>query len=141
MPVPPANEVAANWAQGLQNASGKMARGVARVTQAPGQLAANATDLWATKVAASKDKYRSNVGRVSLGEWQTAMTQKGISRAVEGAQQAQGKFEQRIAPVLQHVESVAGQVRAMPKGTTEQGIARAAAFIRGMAQYRSAGRA
>lgn len=135
MPVPSPQEAAADWARGLQNASDKMARGVQRVTQAPGASAAQATDLWAAKVAASKEKFRRKVGAVSLGDWQNAMVTKGVSRAVEGAQQSQAKFERAIAPVLQVAEQASATAKAMPKGTVEQGIARAAAVIRMFADY------
>jgi len=112
-----------------------MARGVQRVSSPPGAAAAQATDLWASKVAASKEKYRRKVGAVSLGDWQQAMLQKGVSRAVEGAAQSQAKFEQRIAPVLQVAEQASQTAKNMPKGTVEQGIARAAAVIRMFADY------
>jgi len=63
------------------------------------------------------------------------MLQKGVSRAVEGAAQSQAKFEQRIAPVLQVAEQASQAAKNMPKGTVEQGIARAAAVIRMFADY------
>lgn len=123
--------VAQHWATQLSGAQSRITAGVNAVTQAPGQRAAAQKDVWVQNVAAARDKWAAAVGRVSLQDWQTAMVQKGVPRIASGAQAAQPKMTAFLTQFLPHVEQVAAQVRQMPKGTVDQGIARAVAQIRG----------
>lgn len=127
---------AADWAIGLGQATEKITRGVQRVTVSPGSKAAAKADKWLQNVTASKDKFQRNVGRVQLGDWQTA-TVNAVSRVAQGAQMKQGKFADRITPVFQHMASVLSGVDAMPDTTLDQRINKSAAFQRGMAAYKS----
>lgn len=132
-----AEEAAANWARGVQNGSAKMAAGVDRVTQAPGQKAAQKVDKWRQNTMDAAAKWQANVARVPLAEWQEKMRTLGVSRATQGATANQGKVAQRLAPVFSHMNSVLAQVDALPDTTLEDRIQKSAAFARGMAQYRS----
>lgn len=129
------NTVAQLWASRLQNSTQEIQAGVMSVTTAPGQLAAAAADLWLQRVTQSKVKFQRNVSAVTLQQWQQAMTQKGIPRISEGATAAIPKMANFMQQFLPHVEQVAATVRSMPKGTIDQGIARAAAQIRGNATF------
>lgn len=124
------------WQTRLSGATERIAQGVANVQVAPGQSAARQADLWLARVTASKDKWKSRVSSVSLQDWQTSMQQKGIPRIAQGAQANQPKVQAFMAEFLPYVSNVAAQVRQMPKGNIEAGIARAAAQIRGNAAFR-----
>ncbi len=131
-----ATEVAAKWSANLSAAGPHIQAGVAAVTEAPGVAAARNKAGYLAGVQRSVDKWASRVSSVSLGEWQNAMTSKGIQRIALGAQQAQPKFATFMQSFLPHVEQVAATVRQMPKGTLQAGIARAVAQIEGNARYR-----
>lgn len=127
--------VAEKWARNLGNAGQDIQAGVQAVTQAPGAKAAANVQGWIAGVQRSQQKWATNVARVTLPEWQNAMITKGLPRIASGAQAAQPKMATFLTSFLPHVERVAQQVRAMPKGGLQNGIARAVAQIQGNAQY------
>lgn len=129
-------EVAAKWATNLGQATPHITAGVNAVTEAPGAAAARNKAGYLAGVQRSVDKWASRVAAVPLGEWQNAMNTKGVQRIQLGAQQAQPKFATFMSSFLPHVESVAQQVRAMPKGDLQAGINRAIAQITGNARYK-----
>lgn len=134
-----ADQAAERWARGVQTGSQKMAEGVARVTVAPGQKAAQKVDKWRQNTLDAAPKWQANVGRVGLAEWQEKMTTLGVQRAAQGATANQGKVAQRLAPVFSHMNNVLATVDRLPDTTLEDRIAKSAAFQRGMAQYRPSG--
>lgn len=123
------------WATRLAASAPQIEAGVRGVTAAPGAKAAAAVDLWIANVTAARDKFIRNAGAVTLQQWQDAMITKGIPRVASGAQAAIGKATNFYTQFLPFVENVAQQVRAMPKGNLEAGIARATAQIRGNAGF------
>lgn len=127
--------VANLWANRLQGAQAEIAAGVAAVKEAPGAAAARQVDVWLAKVQASRAKWVRNVSGVSLASWQRSMTEKGIPRVGPGAQAAIPKMTQFLTDFLPFVEQGAAQVRAMPKATLQDGIARAVAQIQHNARY------
>lgn len=129
-------QATALWRDRLSGSTERITQGVQGVNTAPGQAAARNADLWLQRVMASKDKWRSRVSSVSLQDWQQSMIQKGIPRIAQGAQANAPKVQAFMQEFLPYVDNVANQVRQMPKGTVEQGIARAVAQIRGNAQFR-----
>lgn len=123
------------WVTNLGNATQAITDGVNSVTQAPGQAAAAKVQTWLARIQASAQKWATNVGAVSLGDWQQAMIKVGIPRIATGAQAKQGKylaFAQKFYPWLQ---SGVNQVKAMPKVTLQDGIARAVAMINHNAKF------
>lgn len=133
------NAVAQKWAGNLAGSTESIRAGVQAVTTAPGQAAARQKAAYLARVQARADHWADRVARVTLGEWQDATLTKGIPRIASGAQAAQPKMATFMAEFLPHVERVAQQVRAMPKLSLEDGIARAAAQIRGNASFRRTG--
>lgn len=129
-----ADEIAADWARNLGASTDKIKRGIANVKVAPGQAAAAAKDVWAQRTQDSKDKFARNVSRVTLQEWQQAATDKGINRIASGATAAQSKMAGFLTQLLPFQERL---VATLPsRGTLEQNIARSAAFIRGMSNFK-----
>lgn len=133
-----ATAVAATWANRLSASEAEIRAGVSRVTQAPGERAAAQVDAYIAGVQRARAKWQRNVSAVSLSQWQSAMINKGIPRISSGAAAAQPKVAAFMQQFLPYVESGAATVRAMPKGTVEQGIARAAAMIRHNAAFERA---
>lgn len=128
-------QAATKWSTRLQNATQDIQTGVQNVTEAPGIAAARQKQLWVTKVTQSADKWARRVSSVSLPDWQTSMVQKGIPRIAGGAQAAVPKVTAFMQDFLPYVDQGVQQIKNMPKGGVEQGIARAAAMIRHNAGY------
>lgn len=137
MPVRATPEMAtAKWVTNIGAATERMTAGAQRVTKAPGQAAAAASDKWLQRVTASKDKFRTNVARVSLQDWQNSYINIGIPRVAQGAQAKQSKvlaFQQEFLPYLQRGVAT---IDAMPSTTLEDGVARATAMIRYNAKFK-----
>lgn len=133
-----AAQVAATWMNRLSASEAEIRAGVGRVTQSPGELAAAQVEAYIAGVQRARAKWVRNTSAVSLAQWQRAMIDKGIPRISSGAQAAQPKVEQFMRQFLPYVEGGAAAVRNMPKGTLEQGIARASAMIRHNAGFERA---
>jgi hypothetical protein len=131
--------VATKWAQNLGAATESIRQGVLSVTEAPGAAAARKKADYVRRVTERADHWATRVAGVSREAWQAATIDKGLPRVASGAQQAQPKMQAFMQEFLPHVERVAQQVRSMPKGGLENGIARATAQIRGNASFRRSG--
>lgn len=129
------DQAAAKWAQRSAAATEDVKNGVLNVTEAPGKAAARSKDLWLQRISASADKWARRVSAVSLQDWQDSMINKGIARIASGTQAAIPKMSAFMAEFLPYVDQGVNQVKAMPKGNVEAGIARAAAMIRHNAQF------
>lgn len=125
--------VAAKWSSRLAAATTTIKAGVQAVTTPPGQLAARAKTTWATNVAAAKTKFAKNVASVSLASWQQDTITKGIPRVATGAQAAVPKMTAVMQTLLPFITRV--KAGLPPRGTTQQNIQRAVAFMQGMTAY------
>lgn len=132
-------QIAQKWSNNLAAAAPYITAGVNAVTVAPGQAAARQVDAWINGVQAARQKWQTRVASVSLQDWQQAMINKGVPRVASGAQAAQPKMAQFLGEFLPFQERVTQQVRSMPRGSLEAGIARAVAQIRGTAQFQRGG--
>lgn len=127
------DQIAADWAARLGASREKITRGVQGVTTAPGQAAARQKSAWVQNTSAAADKWAARTQAVSLGDWQQAMTTKGIDRIGQGATAAQGDFAQFMGQLLPHIDSVRATLPA--RGNLDANIGRATAFMRGMAKF------
>lgn len=128
-----AEQIAANWANGLANAGAKIADGVNGVQVAPGRAAAAQVEVWAANTVNSKAKWARNTAAVTVDEWRGAMINKGVPRIASGAQAAQQDFAQFMSKLLPYIDQVKAGLPA--RGNLEQNINRSGAFIRGMAKF------
>lgn len=133
-PMPSPQAVAQKWGTAMSAAGPAYEAGVKAVTQAPGAAAAAAADLWANNTVAAKPKFISGSQAVSREAWIAAAVGKGSPRLGQGATAALPKYQNAIGPVLAFNEQVRGSLP--PRGTTQQNIQRAVAFMTGMAQYK-----
>lgn len=133
-----AAQVAQKWSTNLQQAVPSVTQGVNAVTTSPGVIAANNPQGYLAGVQANVAKWQRKTGAVTLQDWKTAMTQKGIPHMQQGAAQAQQKVQTAMAPVLDAVYNLRDQINSsMPRGTLQQNLARMNAMVNGMAQYNS----
>jgi len=124
-----AQDATAKWVSNLSNSTQTITKGVAAVTVAPGQAAANAQALWLQRIQASAAKWAKNVSAVSLSDWQAAMNNYGIARISQGAQAKQGKYTAFATSFFPYLQAGVDKVQAMPKGDINASIARANAMI------------
>src|SRR5512143_2754835 len=134
-------QATAKWVNRLSSATNEIQQGVARVQVAPGQAAAAKFQKWLQSVNDSANKWRRNVANVSLSDWQASMTNIGIPRIAQGAQQKQGKFERFAAEFFPHLERGISTVKAMPDTTFEDRIQRSVAMMRHNRDFRRGGAA
>lgn len=139
MPKLTGQEGADKWAQRLSGATEDIRRGIARVTEAPGQKAAAKRAKWEAGLNRSKDKWQRNVAAVSLEQWREKASTVGVSRVSEGAQANKDKYARVAAELYPHIESGQRAVANMPDSSLEERIAKSAAFQRHMAQFRRTG--
>lgn len=134
-------EYAEKWKRRLSGATEDIRRGVSKVTQSPGAAAAAAEDRMLAGVTDSvtSGRWARKVGAVTLEQWKTAATEKGIPRIASGATAAESKMARTAQTLLPAVDEAAAAARAMPKGTIEDSIARAGEYMRRMRAYRDRG--
>lgn len=132
-----AQQFAANWAQGMNNATDKMRQGAQNVKTAPGVSALNAKEKmkarWLDSV--NSGKWGANVQAVTLQDWQQAYVQKGLPRIADGVRASQGKVQRFANEFLPFIQSLQQTVRAMPKVTPADSEARVLAWMRGMRTF------
>lgn len=129
------DQIAAKWAQNLAGATERIKDGVNSVTQAPGLAAAAQKNVYLQNVQANADKWASNTAKVTLGEWQQSMIEKGLNRIGQGATSAEPRFTAFMGRLLPHIDSVK---RGLPaRGNLDANINRMVAFTRGMAKFQN----
>lgn len=126
-------QIAQAWANRLSQSTQKITDGVNAVKVAPGVLAARQADLWLQQIQANKAKWQKNTAGVTLGDWQTAMIEKGAPRIAQGANASVDKFASFMGQLLPHIDRVKASLP--PRGTLDQNINRMVAAARGMAQF------
>jgi len=138
MPMPTAQQAAANWARGMSNATEKIRAGVQAVTESPTEKAAARADAYAQGVqrAVSEGKFQAGLRAVSTEAWKAATLNKGVTRIAGGATEAQPKFAQFMSNFLPHVQQ--GVQNLPPRGTTEQNIQRAVEMMRWNSKFSAA---
>lgn|SRR5487761_1996965 len=129
------DQIAANWAQRLAASGQKITDGINSVTVAPGQAAARQSQVWVQNTAAAVDKYKTNVGRVSLQDWQAAAIGKGVPRIASGAAAAQPTFAAFMGKLMPYI---AQQKQALPpRGNLQQNLDRMVKFATGMSNFKN----
>lgn len=125
---------AANWKNRMGQAGKAYSEGIDAVTSSPMEAAAQNEQGYINGVneAVATGKWARGLRRVQLSDWKKAAKEKGASRLSTGAAAAEGKvqrFWQTFGPKL---EAVTQGVRAMPKSSFEERMARAQAQMTGV---------
>ena len=129
-------QYAERWGSGLKGAVERIRSGVEAVVEAPGKKAAAKADKWHASISsqATKSKWSRRISEVPLEEWQRAMIQKGVNRIATGVDEAKPKMVVYGEKLIAHQNGLLQQLDTMPDLTLEDSIARATAWIRGMAK-------
>lgn len=131
-----ATQATQKWLTNIGSATDRMKSGALSVQKAPGAAAAAAADKWLARVQQAKQKFATNVGRVSLQDWQNAYINVGIPRVSQGAQAKQAKYQQAMADFLPYLSAGVAKIDAMPSVTLQDSINRATAMIQHNAAYK-----
>ena len=132
-PFPNPTDAATKWANAMAAAGPAYTAGVQAVTQAPTAQAAAASDRWLAGIQASVPKFKANLQAVTLQDWQNSAVTKGAPRLGSGASAAQDKTAAVFTQLFQYGEQLRNTLPQ--RGTIDQNIARADAWMRGMNKF------
>lgn len=134
-------EITEKWKQRTSAATEDYKKGVQAVSQAPGELAAQAAPkaLQNFQEAINSGRFARRVRSVTLEQWKAAASDKGAARIASGVNAAGAKTTGFWQEFLPHLQSVQAQVNSMPNVTLEDGIQRAVANMRGLAKFKRGG--
>lgn len=130
-------EIAEKWKRNVTAAIPSYKAGIMAVTVSPMQKAAAQADRYVEGVrqAAESGKWQAGLLSRTLQDWQQRAAGAGAERITRGAMDAVPavvQFQTQLAPVVARIKQA---VAAMPKGSTEDSIARAATAIRMMKDF------
>uniref|UniRef100_A0A6M3JKW6 Uncharacterized protein n=1 Tax=viral metagenome TaxID=1070528 RepID=A0A6M3JKW6_9ZZZZ len=133
-----AEEFQEKHARRLKAAEPDIRAGIEKVTTAPGILAAGKVAKMRARLLAKIDDHtwENRTKAVSLTEWQSKATTKGLPRISEGIDAAKEKTIETAKQLLPAVESAATKVETMPDLTLEDNILRSSTYIREMAKFK-----
>jgi hypothetical protein len=132
------DEVAVKHANRLKAAMEDMRKGVERVTTAPTAQAAAAQDKMKAKLTEAIDsgRWSKNLRAVSLEDWRSKMTSKGIPRVAAGIDAARDKQVEFYGKLLPAIDAAKSKIAAMPSVTLDDNINRMTTYIREMAKFK-----
>jgi len=131
------NEFAERWSRRLSSVTDDIAKGVDRVTQAPGAAAAAKKDKWIAKMtdANVQARWAKNIGAYPLDQWKADMKNYGISRIPSGTEKAKSKMEQFASQLLAYQDASLSKIRSMRDVTREDMKARMTAWFDVMSKF------
>lgn len=138
MGLPTIDVVVNKWKSRASGAGADWLAGIKRTDVSPPQAAVAAKDKWVAKMTSSEvhDRWANNLSLVTRQQWQAAAEAKGHARYTSGINASVDKYRQRMGAVLSHIQSGLDAIAGMPDVTLEDAVARSAAFIRHMAEFR-----
>jgi hypothetical protein len=124
-------------ARRLKAATQDIQSGVAKVTEAPGAKAAAKQDKMLNNLTAAvqSGKWAQRVKSVTVDDWKTQMTNKGIPRIAAGIDGAKQKSIDFFSQLLPYQDSLKSQLNQMPDLTLEDSISRVGYWIRNMSKF------
>jgi len=123
------------WVTRLSAATADIQSGIAKVTTAPGQQAAQSFQKYQNNVTAAFPKWKNNVAAVSLSSWQQSATA-GVQRVASGAQQKQQKYNDFAAQFYPFLDNNVAKIKQMPNDTFEARVQRAVAMMRANKEFK-----
>ena len=133
-----AEEYQEKHARRLKGSTEDIRKGIEKVTKNPCELAAAKSDKMLSKLTESvqSGKWAKNLKKVSLEDWKSKMTDKGVPRISSGIDGAKDKVIAFAEELLPYVDTGVAKVKTMPDLTIDDSINRAAEFIRHMSGFR-----
>lgn len=130
-----AQEYAEKWATRTKAATQDYRRGVERVTEAPGEMAARQADAMLAGItqAIADGTWARQVAKVTLTEWKEKALSKGAGRIAGGVDGASAKVAQNAQALLAAVDAAVAAANRTPRGSLEDNIVRMTTYAREMA--------
>jgi hypothetical protein len=130
-------DFADKWGRRLKAATDDMAKGINAVTEAPTVKAAAKQDKMIAHLQAKVQDgtWAARLRSVSLDDWKTAITEKGLPRVSGGVDRAQGKVANFATQLLGYQERGLADISKMPDVTLEDSLARMEKWIRYMSKF------
>lgn len=133
-----AADVARKWARNTGGAGENYKAGIQAVTESPMEAAIRQKNAYVSGVqrAADDGKWEAGLRRTDFGTWKKNAMEVGAQRLTSGVTKATPKMEQFMAEFIPHVQAGKDKLRALPRGSLNENIARAVAMIEHNAQFR-----
>jgi hypothetical protein len=124
-------DATSKWVSHLSAATQEITTGVNNVTVSPGASAAAKFNKWVASMTdpGIQQKWKTNVGAVTLQQWQTSMTTIGIPRIAAGAQAKQGKYQDFATQFFPFLERGMATVNAMDDTSFAARVQKAVAMM------------
>jgi hypothetical protein len=134
--IPDAGSVATKWAQRTAAASQDYTQGVQNTDKDPTALAIAGGQRYIQRVtdAFNSGKWANGLRRSGKAGWQAATLAKAGNFAT-GVAAAESKVATAFGPLLAFETQLQSRINSMPNVTLQDRIARATAWIQGMAAY------
>jgi hypothetical protein len=136
--IPDAGSVATKWAQRTAAASQEYTQGVQNTDKDPTALAIAGGQRYIQRVtdAFNSGKWANGLRRSGKAGWQAATLAKAANFST-GVAAAESKVAASFAPLLAYETTLQARINSMPNITLQDRIARATAWIQGMASYQA----
>ena len=137
MPKTTPAEAAAAWRSGMSASVSKIQTRIDRVQKSPGVSAVENRAGWVAAMTnpQTHDKWARKTAAVDLSTWKTVTKAKVASNLSAGATAAEPKLTSRYTDMFPYMQSLEDRIKGMPKITLSDSIARATAWMTGMAEY------
>jgi hypothetical protein len=131
-----AAEYVEDWKRGLVGSTDKIRRGISRVTESPTEKAAKSQERALQNLiqAFTDGTWASQLRKVSLEDWKSSATNKGLQRIAAGVEGASASQVQMAERLLAAVDASLMEVNKTPRGDLEANISRSVTMQRQMAQ-------
>jgi len=138
MPKVNPEEGAAKLIRNAKAATATIAAQVNKVSEAPTEKAAEKLDKMRTNFnkALDEGKIERGLKRVSLGDWKSAMIEKGVPNIARGLDYAADKIVEFNREFYPHLEKVQGEIERMPDTTLDDNINRMVHNVRRIAEFK-----
>ena len=136
-----AQQIAEKWARNLGQSSESIKAGVNAVTVSPTERAAAREDAYiqGVQAAVASGKWKRGLQRVTVGDWRSAMLNKGVPRIGPGATQAIPKMQKFMSEFLPWLEEGQKKLSNMPRGSLQDNINRMIAQVEHNAAFQRTG--
>ena len=124
------DDVVKKWGSNLTASIPSITAGVNAVTEAPSARAVRKADDYLAGVIDKVDKWKRNLGNVTLEDWRSNTINIGIPRLTTGVAKGTNKVTKFMQQWLPYEDGLKTKLAGMPKGGIEQSIARATEAIR-----------
>jgi len=137
MPKLNSAEGAKKWKDRLSGAVQDVIDGVMRVDESPMQKSAAAEDKWFQNIqkAHTSGKRKRALLAVTKEEWQKKTAEVGAARIPSGAAAAEGKVQKFYDKLFPFQDTLQRKIKGMPDVSLSDSVARATAWITGMAEF------